>query len=98
LTCPWMTDATSLHPGNVEPWELWLACKTQWRAAGFGLIGLDLPAVKVVAHTLGIQWSASLLQKIQALERYELRQMKKDRGNDRASSNPAGRRGHGAAD
>jgi hypothetical protein len=59
-------------PENDEALELWLAVRTQWRAAGFGLVGLDYPAVERMAERLEIELSFCMLRKIQALERYSL--------------------------
>lgn len=52
--------------------ELWQHVCTQWRATGFGLLGLDYPAVRTEARHLGIHISYSLMRKLQALERFEL--------------------------
>ncbi len=55
-------------PGNLEVWELWQSVATQWRASGFGLIGLDYPAVRYVANLLGVTIDDAVLLKIQLLE------------------------------
>lgn len=55
-------------PGNLEAWDLWQSVATQWRASGFGLIGLDYPAVRYVAGLLGITMDDAVLQKLQVLE------------------------------
>lgn len=65
-------------PGNQEAWFLWMNAKTQWRAGGLGVVGLDLPAVRMVAGMLGIRWSLGLMRKVQALERHELERMAPD--------------------
>lgn len=55
-------------PGNLEVWDLWQSAATQWRASGFGLVGMDYPAVHFVAGLLGITIDDAALQKIQVLE------------------------------
>lgn len=62
---------------NEEAWELWCAANTQWRAAGFGVVGLDYTAVLAVADVLGIVVTAPMLQKVAALERFELERVAK---------------------
>lgn len=53
---------------NADAWELWLWVNTQWRAGGMGIVGLDYPAVYLVAGQLGIEMSTCLMGKIRALE------------------------------
>lgn len=48
------------------------AVSSQWRVGGFGFVGLDYPAVYLVAGTLGLTMDADLLGKIQLLEEREL--------------------------
>lgn len=43
-----------------------------------GAAGLDYPACKMVAETLGIEWNEWTLRKLQALEHDELARMRKD--------------------
>ena len=58
-----------LLPENESTWRLWTAAQTQWRAAGWGLIGLDYPAVEQLGQWLGIDLRVpSVLRGIQALE------------------------------
>lgn len=56
-------------PGNAEAWTLWDFVSTQWRAGGFGVIGLDYGAVRRMARDLGIAWSIGMIRKMRALER-----------------------------
>jgi hypothetical protein len=55
-------------PGNLDVWDLWQSAATQWRASGFGLIGLDYPAVRFVAGLVGVTLNDAVLQKLQVLE------------------------------
>jgi len=55
-------------PGNLEVWDLWQSAATQWRASGFGLVGLDYPAVLSVARIMGVTIGDVELQKLQVLE------------------------------
>ncbi len=76
--CEYEKPPEDLVAENLEAMELWRSVMTQWRAGGFGLIGLDYAAVQVVARLLGIELSVCTLAKIQALEAFELaRAMKK---------------------
>ena len=61
-------------PENTEAWELWQAVSTQWRAGGMGLIGLDYPAVEMVAGKLDIEFDATTMKKIAAIEREVLKE------------------------
>lgn len=62
---------------NAETWELWLAVKTQWRAGGMGIVGLDYPAVWAVADRMQIEVSNCVMSKIRALEDFVLGQLAK---------------------
>lgn len=62
-----------LLPENLPAWELWGFAQTQWRATGFGLVGLDFPAALQLADVLDIPATPTLLRKLRALEREELR-------------------------
>jgi hypothetical protein len=53
---------------NSEAWELWLTVQTQWRAGGFGILGLDYGCLMKMAGLLRIGLTPALLKKIQALE------------------------------
>jgi hypothetical protein len=55
-------------PGNLDVWDLWQSAATQWRASGFGLIGLDYQAVHLVAGLVGVTLTDAVLQKLQVLE------------------------------
>jgi hypothetical protein len=58
-----------------------MASHTQWRVGGMGVVGIDFPAVRAVADTLGIEVSPRVLRGIQAIERFELkRQAEKPSG------------------
>lgn len=62
--------------------RLWQCCQTQWRTSGFGLVGLDYPAVERMADLLvpRVRMTGVVLAKLQQLEAYELRmQQKRDR-------------------
>lgn len=52
--------------------ELWLAVRTQWRAGGMGVIGLDYAEVRRWARDMGVVMTAAVWGKIKALERCEL--------------------------
>jgi len=67
-------------PGAAGYWELWLAVQTQWRAAAFGLIGLDYAAVRMVAETMDMQWDDDTLHIMMTLENKELEAQAKDNG------------------
>lgn len=55
---------------NVPAVELFLLCDTQWRYAPSGLVlGLDYPAVELVARMFGVELSADLFGRLQVLER-----------------------------
>jgi len=61
-----------LMTGNVEAAQLWAHVQTQWRAGGFGPVGLDYPAVRGEARALGILLSHGLMRKMRALELHVL--------------------------
>jgi len=56
-------------PENDDTWELWQSIATQWRAGGMGLVGLDYPAVALVAELLEIDFDSVMIKKIGAMER-----------------------------
>jgi len=60
----------------VPAWALWAASQTQWRVGVGGPIGLDYPAVWLVAESLGIEMHAANLSRIRALEREALNHMR----------------------
>lgn len=64
---------------NVDVWELWNACETQWRSGVNGIIGLDYPAVFQVAERMEIDIDRMALQKIKALETNMLISMRDDK-------------------
>jgi len=47
---------------------LWNAVQSQWHTGFSGITGLDYTAVKLVADTLEIDWTETLLRHIQVLE------------------------------
>jgi hypothetical protein len=60
---------------NVDAWDLWENVQSQWRASGFGLIGLDYLAVRMVAELIGIKMDEGILQKLQLLEALTLNKL-----------------------
>lgn len=70
-TCDWGTPPPLLE-ANRDALDLWRAVRTQWRASGFGLIGLDYPAVRQEAEEMGIDFSVCNKGKIKALESWYL--------------------------
>ena len=59
-------------PGNLEVMELWQLSASQWRTTGFGLTGLDLPAVFAIAERVGIIADELLIRKLRMLEQETL--------------------------
>lgn len=58
-----------LLPANFEAFELLRACQTQIRASGFGVLGFDYVAFRMVAvDVLGMDFSLALLNKLRAVE------------------------------
>jgi len=55
-------------PDNADVWRLWARVRRQWRHNGFSAIGLDLPAVYMVAGTLGVEMTEQVLDLLLALE------------------------------
>lgn len=55
--------------------DLWRHVGTQWRGAGFGIIGLDWPAVLRIAALLDLRISRHDFLKLRALEDMELARM-----------------------
>lgn len=57
---------------------------TQWRAGGFGVIGLDYPAMEWTSQRLcprvDVDWR--MLRKLQALERFELARLHGEKNSD----------------
>ncbi|MCP3943225.1 MAG: DUF1799 domain-containing protein [Desulfobacteraceae bacterium] len=54
---------------NFDAWAIWREIKTQWRAGGMGIIGLDYKEARQAARELGIKYSPRMRKKIQAMER-----------------------------
>lgn len=67
-----------LLPENAPAWGLWAAVQTQWRVGMAGAIGLDYPAVWLVAGTMGVEMHEANLGRIRALEREALTRMRED--------------------
>jgi len=65
-------------PENADTWELWHSAVTQWRASAFSLIGLDYNAVYLIAETVGIQITPSILKKLQFLEHKALEKSREE--------------------
>lgn len=64
-SCEW---GSPLFPENEEAFELWLSVRTQWRASGFGLVGLVYSEVRAAARRLDIDLSPCTDRKIRVLE------------------------------
>lgn len=81
-TCP-CAKGPDLKPENRDAMRLWLAAGTQWRSAGFGLVGLDYAALALVAGLLRppVDLDPHCFDKIQALERFELARAAKGKGS-----------------
>ncbi len=71
-----------LMPQNSEVWLLWQKVNTQWRAGGFSIIGLDYPAVIQIAEIYNIDITIALIEKIRALEAFEIERFNKKGGAD----------------
>jgi hypothetical protein len=57
-----------LTADNAEAWELWQTVRTQWRGAGFGVIGLDYGVVFEMADRMSVDWTPAMHRKLMALE------------------------------
>ena len=69
---------------------MWIQSKTQWISCGLELIGLNYEAVEKEAGRNEIKMNRAMWKKIKALEAYELNrqsQPKKERNDNRGSSN-----------
>lgn len=60
---------------NEEALCLWGEIQTQWRATGFGVVGMDWPAAFAVARVLHVPVTERLFKKLRALERAELERL-----------------------
>lgn len=60
---------------NEQALRLWGEIQTQWRATGFGVVGMDWPAAFAVARVLRVPVTERLFKKLRALERAELEHM-----------------------
>ena len=60
---------------NEEALRLWGEIQTQWRATGFGVVGMDWPAAFAVARVLHVPVTERLFKKLRALERVELERL-----------------------
>lgn len=54
---------------NRDALDLFQAVETQWRGAGFGLIGLDYNVLYLEAERMGIELTTCNMGKIRAIER-----------------------------
>ncbi len=77
--CP--NKAPELMPENAEAWYLWQSICTQWVVSMAGLVGLNYQSIYLVADTLMIDVTPSVLAKIQALERKCIEKNKKGGDN-----------------
>lgn len=69
--------------GNNKPvWFLWTKINTQWRSNGFGVIGLDFPAVFEIAKIYDIEINRSVFEKLKVLENKELIKQQKEQSNN----------------
>ena len=66
MRCP------ELWPTNRDVWSLWAASSTQWRASGFGVVGLDYLALDWVAARIGVKVTPLVFDRIRLLEGREL--------------------------
>jgi hypothetical protein len=66
-----------LIPENHDAVELMQAVLTQWRGAGFGVIGLDYNTVYIEADRMEIDLTPCMMNKIRVLEMLELNRMNK---------------------
>lgn len=64
--CDWASP--KLLPENEDAFFLFKEIKTQWRAAGFGLIGLDYNVLYQEGERLGVDLSPCVMKKIKACE------------------------------
>ncbi len=76
-------------PVNEEALELWLAVRTQWRAGGLGVVGIDYLAVQQEADRLEIDLNRCLMRKIQALEQVEVGKQHAADGDSAGHGSPA---------
>lgn len=81
FACPALDDE------NVEAVELIDASGTQWRSSGFGVIGLDYPAVFAVAERIDIDVDDAMLHKLRAVERVTLAEDRKRAEKDKEKTN-----------
>ncbi|BBO92050.1 DUF1799 domain-containing protein [Desulfosarcina ovata] len=72
-------------PENYEAFDLWMAVQTQWRAGGFGIIGLDYNTLYHEADRLEIDLSPCMMSKIKALEASTLRKAHAERDDNRSA-------------
>jgi len=86
-TCAWGRDP-QLHPENEEAWSLWNEVLTQWRSAGFGVLGLDYNTLHLEAGRLEIPLTPRTMRKIKALERATREAIRNDRGDSPGGGQP----------
>lgn len=69
------SDSFEIWPENVEPLNLFLRLKTQWRMGPLGPVGLDYAGVRAGLAMMGKRMSAVLFEDIQAMETAALKAM-----------------------
>lgn len=79
-------EALGIFPANWAALRVFLNLTTQWRHAGAGgePIGLDYPAIPVVAQLLCVAADADLLARLRVLEGEALRILREDAARRRA--------------
>ena len=61
-------QAFKVWPENWPAVELFLRCQTQWRVSQFGRVGLDYPAVIVLARLYRVRLVPDLMDSLQQIE------------------------------
>lgn len=78
-----MHGAPRLWAENETALRVWDEIQTQWRATGFGVVGMDWPAAFVIARVLHVPMTDRLFKKLRALERLELERLADAAGEDK---------------
>ena len=68
LEGPRPDTACDVYADNWSAVQVFLSSATQWRHGMHGAYGLDYPAVRMVARTIGVKWDAQLLLDITIME------------------------------
>jgi hypothetical protein len=84
-----------MQPENTDAMQLWLAVRTQWRAGGMGVVGLDYAEVRRWARDLDMALSPGLWSKSRRLEYFELERQaghadRQGEGHSQTAAGPAG--------